>query len=131
MQTKDRQTSRHLTLSPNGKIAFISAGFEGGYVQLYTFDLGSRREIFHTTLFDAGRLLAPANDTLVVGGIFSGAKFLIADLQAGRLLFVSEDNSAEYVHPAIFDTNPLTREVAGLGTGATILLLRSPQPSSW
>lgn len=124
MQTKDRQTSRGLALSPDGKTGFVSAGFEGGYIQLYAFDTATRREAFHSTLFDAGTLIAPSGDTLVVGGMFSGAKFLIVDTRAGKLVFVSEDQSEEYVHPSIFDVNPANREVAGLGSNGSLLLIR-------
>lgn len=126
MQTKDRQTSRHLAISGDGQTVFLSAGFEGGYVQLCAFGLATRREIFHSTLFDAGSIQVIGNDTLAVGGMFSGAKFLIANIRGGKLLFVSEDHSAEYIHPAIFAVNPAAREVAGLGSGSTILLLRPP-----
>lgn len=124
MQTKDRQSSRGFALSPDGKTGFISAGFEGGYIQLYAFDTASRRELFHSALFDAGRLMAPAADILVVGGMFSGARFLIADIKTGKLVFVTQDNGDEYVNPSIFDTNPAGREVAGLGVGNTLLLMR-------
>ncbi len=126
MHTKDRQTSRGLALSPDGKIGFVSAGFEGGYVQLYAFETATRKEIFHSTLFDAGRLIAPSADILVVGGIFSGARFLIADIKAGKLVFVTQDHGDDYVHPAIFDANPASREVAGLSSGNTLLLVRPP-----
>ncbi|MCE9599308.1 MAG: hypothetical protein K8S54_15195 [Spirochaetia bacterium] len=122
MAEKDKQTLRYLAYSPDRKTVFASAGTEGGYIQLYAFDYSTRKEIFHSTLFDAGRLLAPSGDILVVGGIFSSGKFLIADVRMGKLVFASQGE--EHVSESIFDTNPAFREVAALVGGNTIALIR-------
>ncbi|MBL8020287.1 MAG: WD40 repeat domain-containing protein [Leptospirales bacterium] len=125
MAVKDRQTLRYMAFSPDGKTVFASAGTEGGYIQLYAFDYASRKEVFHSTLFDAGRLQAPSGDILVIGGIFSSGKFMIADVRKGTLVFASQGE--ETVSPAIFDSNPTFREVAALGSGGAIVLIRPDQ----
>jgi WD40 repeat protein len=123
LATKDRQSVRSIALSPDGRILYVSAGIEGGYIQLYAFDLESKKELFRSTLFDAGKLIAPSNDILVIGGMFSSAKFFIADIKSGHLVFAAE-NEENYVHPQIFATNPLFKEVAGLRGGNRIAIIR-------
>lgn len=124
MAEKDRQTIRYLAASPDGKTIFASAGTEAGFIQLYAFDYATKKEMFHSTLFDAGRILAPSADILVVGGIFSSGKFQIADIRSGRLVFAPEAGDDDAVSVSIFDTNPAFREVAALSRGNTIALIR-------
>ncbi len=124
MQVKNMQTSRYMAISPDGRTVYVSAGYGGGDIQLYAFDYASRSEIFHSSLFDAGRLIAPSNDILVVGGLDMQSKLLIVDVRTGTLLFSPEDLSEDNVSTSIFETNPKFREVAGIARGGVITLIR-------
>ncbi len=123
MEVKDRQTVRSVALSPDNKVAFVSAGTEGGYIQVYAYDLEAKHELFRSSQFDAGTLLAPSSDTLVIGGMFSSARFFIVDVKKGKLIF-SADEDENYIHPQIFATNPGQREVAGLNAQGGLSILR-------
>lgn len=123
LETKDRQTVRSVTVSPDGKNLYCSAGTEGGYIQVYGYNLETKKELFRSSFFDAGELIAPSNDILIIGGLFSSGKFNIVDTKKGILLFASneEDN---YIHPHIFSVHPKLREVLALSSGRELLILR-------
>ena len=54
MQVKNIQASRYIAISPDLKTIFISEGYGGGEIQLYAFNYATKKEIFHSSLFDAG-----------------------------------------------------------------------------
>jgi len=131
LDIKDRQSVRGLAISPNGKNIFVSAGTEGGYIQFYAFNKDTKKEIFRSSFFDAGKVKSPSDSIVVLGGMFSSAKFFIADVSTGQLLF-SSDEEENYVNPNIFDTHPTRKEVIGLSSGNHISIIRpNGQESSW
>lgn len=123
LEIKDRQTIRSVTISPDGKMLYCSAGIEGGYIQVYGYNLETKKEMFRSTFFDAGELIAPSNDILVIGGLFSSGKFNIVDTKKGILLFASNEDD-NYIHPHIFSVNPKLREVLALSSTRELLILR-------
>lgn len=83
----------------------------------------TKKEMFRSTFFDAGELIAPSNDILVIGGLFSSGKFNIVDTKKGILLFASNEDD-NYIHPHIFSVNPKLREVLALSSTRELLILR-------
>ncbi|WP_369689767.1 hypothetical protein [Leptospira ellinghausenii] len=131
LQVKDRQTIRSMAITPDGNTLYCSGGVESGYIQLYAFNLISKKEIFKSPIMDVGEILAPSSQILVLGGFTSSGKFYIVDTKKGELLFVSDDNE-NYIHPNLFITHPKQKEILALSTGNQIVILR-PQggTSSW
>lgn len=123
LETSDRQTIRSVAITPDGKYLYCSAGIGGGYLQVYGFNLETKKEIFRSSFFDAGELVAPSNDILVVGGFYSSGKFFIVDTKKGILLFASNEEN-NYINPHLFSVHPKQREVLALSTGNEILILR-------
>ncbi|MGE8720462.1 hypothetical protein ACO2KH_03935 [Leptospira terpstrae] len=126
LETKDRQTIRSVAISPDAKMVYCSAGIEGGYIQVYGYNLESKKEMFRSSFFDAGELISPSNDILVIGGMFSTGIFHIVDTKNGILLFASDENN--YVHPQIFTVHPKQKEVLALSSGNQLYILRPQGP---
>ncbi|MBM9548308.1 hypothetical protein JWG40_14865 [Leptospira sp. 201903074] len=123
LETKDRQTIRSVTVTPDGKILYCSAGVEAGYIQVYGYNLETKKELFRSSFFDAGELFAPSNDILIIGGLFSSGKFNIVDTKKGILVFASNEDD-NYIHPQIFSVHPKLREVLALSSGRELQILR-------
>lgn len=121
-EIKDRQSVRGLALSPDGKKIYLSAGTESGSIQVYGYNLESKKEFFRSEFLDTGDIKCPSNQILVLGGIFSTAKLTILDIEAGEILFSGDGDV--YVHSTIFDTHPNKREILGLGSGNKLIFLQ-------
>ncbi|TGM01955.1 hypothetical protein [Leptospira jelokensis] len=128
IETKDRQTIRSVAITPDGNHLFCSAGVETGFIQLYGFNLSTKKEMFRSSFFDAGEIYAPSNQILIIGGLYSTGKVYIVDTKLGELLFVSNDDES-YIHPNLLAVHPKQKEVLGLSTGNQIVILR-PQGGS-
>ncbi|XDD46599.1 hypothetical protein AB3N60_00470 [Leptospira sp. WS39.C2] len=128
IEVKDRQTIRSLAVTPDGNTLFCSAGVESGYIQLYVFNLSTKKEIFRSHMLDVGEILSPSSQILVLGSFTSSGKFFIIDTKKGEFLFVSNDDE-NYIHPNFFTTHPKLKEILALSTGNKIVILR-PQGGS-
>jgi WD40 repeat protein len=118
---KNFQSVRFMMLSKNESVLLASAGTENYTIQIYGYNLGSKKEILKSSIFEAGRLDALGANTLVVGAS-PGGKFLIADIKEGRLLFHA--GSQQYFSGSIFDANPVKDEVLTAESGTELVLLR-------
>lgn len=54
LETNDRQTIRSLTVSPDGKMLYCSAGIEGGYIQVYGYNLETKKKCFDLPFLTQG-----------------------------------------------------------------------------
>lgn len=83
--------------------------------------------MFRSSFFDAGELVSPSNDILVIGGLYSSGRFHIVDTKKGILLFASNDED-NYIHPHLFSVHPKQREILALSSGNQLFILRPQGP---
>lgn len=126
---RDRQTIRSISISPDNRYLFISAGVETGYIQFHVFDLKIKKEIFKSKEVEPGKIISASNDYIVMGGNHSSNDFYIIHASSGNLVFsnVAEDT---VLSTSNFAPNPLVKEVISITGANKISILRPPGPLS-
>lgn len=127
LATKDRQTIRSLSISPDNRYLFISAGVESGYIQFHVFDLKIKKEIFISSKVEAGKIISASNDFIVIGGNHSSNDFYIIHASKGTLVF-SNVGLESNLSTSNFASNPVGKEVIAVSGGNKISFLRPPGP---
>ncbi len=123
LETKDRQSIRSLTLSPDGRYLFLSAGYEQGFIQFHVIDLDLKKEIYKSSKAELGEMKSPSNQYLVASGYKSSNDFFLLDSQEGKILFSSELSDPP-IGVRTFSINPKWKEILLLSGANKVTFIR-------